>query len=157
MTTCILSKYFEGEGCDQLKGLKSTFNDDNERMLWRTKQCLGNSFILFYETVLFRNPAYHMHVKWFMDYAAWSMLIWSIRVRNFKCWPDSLWGLTCFHNFDRGTKFYIIKCASYILAITLKSLPVECQFFECKSPLEIEVINNTISLTVMPSANCVIT
>ena len=60
---------FEGEGCDQLKGLKSTFNDDNERMLWRTKQCLGNSFILFYETVLFRNPAYHMHVKWFMDYA----------------------------------------------------------------------------------------
>ena len=62
---------FEGEGCDQLKGLKSTFNDDNERMLWRTKQCLGNSFILFDETVLICTiyAPYYMHVKWFMDYA----------------------------------------------------------------------------------------
>ena len=125
------------------------------------KTMLRKFFILFYETFLFRNPAYHMHIKWFMDYAAWSMLIWSIRVRNFKCWPDTLWGLTCFHNFDRGTKFYILKCASYILAISLKSLPVECQFFECKrvckGPIEIELINNTISLIVMPSVNCVIT
>ena len=58
------------EGCigtmvDQWIGLRSTFNDDNERMLWRTKQCLGNSLLHSYGIVVGQHapgPYYMEHI-----------------------------------------------------------------------------------------------